>query len=128
MKVEAFLFCGVSFFFFVTDLVYASLSGEPAGTAALTIAFVMSALIAFFCAMNYHRKGIRPEDRGDGEVQDRAGLLDFFPPHSAYPPLTALGFTLSAAGVVFGLWLFLLGFGLLGAGICGFAFEFVNRE
>ncbi|GAA1925136.1 cytochrome c oxidase subunit 4 [Streptantibioticus ferralitis] len=127
MKVEAYLFTGVSLFFFVTDIIYAWLSGDPTGTAVLTVAFIMAALIAFFCAMNQRRKGTRPEDRRDGDVRDRAGLLDFFPPQSAYPPLTALGFALGALGVVFGLWLFLLGIGILATGILGFAFEFLDR-
>lgn len=128
MKTEAYLFGGVAFFFFATDVVYAWFSSEPAGTAALTVSFVMSSLICFFCTMNYRRKGLRPEDRRDADIIERAGPLDFFPPHSAYAPMTALGVALTATGVVFGLWLFIIGFGVLAGGLFGLVFQFAGRE
>lgn len=54
-------------------------SKEPAGTAALTVAFLMALLVSFFFGANYRRKGSRPEDRKKGYVQERAGLVAFFP-------------------------------------------------
>ncbi|MEV4442898.1 cytochrome c oxidase subunit 4 [Streptomyces sp. NPDC049577] len=128
MRTEAYLFAGVAAFFLGTDVFYLWFSGrEPAGTAALTVSFVMSSLMAFFFTMNYRRKGLRPEDRRDGDVADRAGPVDFFPPRSAYPVLTAFGAALTALGVVYGLWLFIIGFGLLAAGVFGMAFQYVAR-
>ncbi|MEU4211764.1 cytochrome c oxidase subunit 4 [Streptomyces sp. NPDC026206] len=128
MKAEAYLFAGVACFFLGTDAGYAWWSGrEPAGTAVLTVSFVMSSLMSFFFAMNYRRRGPRPEDRKDSQVAERAGRLDFFPPHSAYPVLTALGVALLAVGVVYGLWLFLLAAGVLAAGVGGLVFQFVGR-
>ncbi|MFI9201106.1 cytochrome c oxidase subunit 4 [Streptomyces sp. NPDC053048] len=129
MRTEALLFAGVAGFFLVTDAGYAWWSDlEPAGTAALTVAFGMASLVSFFCAMNYRRRGARPEDRPDSVVADRAGPLDFFPPSSAYPVLAAAGFALMAVGVVYGLWLFLGGVGVLLAGVLGMVFEFAERE
>lgn len=128
MRAEAWLFAGVAGFFLVTDLAYAWFSGqEPAGTAALTVSFVMSSLMSFFFAMNYRRRGLRPEDRRDADVAERAGPLDFFPPHSAYPAMTALGVALLALGVVYGLWLFIIAFGILAGGVLGMTFQFVAR-
>ncbi|GHF65133.1 cytochrome c oxidase polypeptide 4 [Streptomyces mashuensis] len=129
MKAESLLFAGVALFFLGTGAGYLAWSGrEPAGTAALTVSFVMASLISFFCAANHRRRGPRPEDRKDGLVADRAGPFDFFPPHSAYPALTALGAALTALGVVFGLWLFLTGLGVLVAGVLGLAFQYVHRD
>ncbi|MFF4218682.1 MULTISPECIES: aa3-type cytochrome oxidase subunit IV [Streptomyces] len=129
MKTEAVLFAGVAGFFLVTGAVYAWLSGrEPAGTAALTVSFVMASLMSFFFTMNYRRRGARPEDDKKAAIADRAGPLDFFPPRSAYPPLTALGAALSALGIVYGLWLFVIGFGVLAAGVGGMAFQHVQRD
>ncbi|GAA0377570.1 cytochrome c oxidase subunit 4 [Streptomyces olivoreticuli] len=129
MKTEAWLFAGVAGFFLATDAFYTWLSGrEPAGTAALTVSFVMASLVSFFCAMNHRRRGPRPEDRKSGEIAERAGPLDFFPPRSAHPPLTGLGAALTALGVVYGLWLFIIGFGLLAAGVFGMAFQYVHRD
>ncbi|WP_340384049.1 cytochrome c oxidase subunit 4 [Streptomyces sp. SS7] len=55
------------------------------------------------------------------------GPLDFFPPHSGWPVVTALGFALAATGVVYGLWLFLIGFGILARGVLGMVFQYVHR-
>lgn len=80
MKTEAYLFGGVAVFFLGTTLGYALTSGpEPAGTAALAVAFLMSSLVCFFFAQNYRRRGLRPEDDRQGEVLDRRGPVDFFP-------------------------------------------------
>ncbi|MBZ4324358.1 aa3-type cytochrome oxidase subunit IV [Streptomyces huiliensis] len=126
MRAESHLFAGVAVFFLGTDAVYAWLAREPAGVAALTVSCLMSAVIAFFCAMNHRRKGGRPEDAPDAEVRDRAGRIDFFPPESAYPPVTAAGMTLMAIGVVYGLWLFLIGCGVLLGGVSGMVFQFAR--
>jgi hypothetical protein len=128
VKPEAYLFSGVAAFFFVTGAVYAFWSKEPAGTAALTVAFLMASVIAFFCARNYSRLGSRPEDHKTSEVAERAGPLDFFPPRSPYPVMTGFGAGLAALGVVHGLWLFVIGMGVLLGGVGGLVFEFVQRD
>ncbi|AVZ70982.1 hypothetical protein SLUN_00590 [Streptomyces lunaelactis] len=128
MKTEAILFAGVAGFFLVTDVLYAVWSKDPAGTAALTVSFLMALLVTFFFATNYRRKGLRPEDRGDGEIHERSGPVDFFPPHSAWPVLTAAGSALAALGVVFGLWLFLIGLGVLLAGVFGLVLQYARPQ
>lgn len=128
MKTEAYLFAGMAAFFLVTDAVYIWLAREPAGGAALTVSFGMSSVIAFFCAVNHRRKGGRPEDRPQAEIRERSGPIDFFPPHSPYPALTALGMALMGLGVVYGLWLFLVGCGPAAGGIFGMVFQFVDVE
>ncbi|WP_372411439.1 cytochrome c oxidase subunit 4 [Streptomyces luteireticuli] len=128
MKAEAYLFAGMAAFFLVTDAVYIWLAREPAGGAALTVSFGMSAVISFFCAVNYRRKGGRPEDRSQSEIHERSGAIDFFPPHSTYPVVTALGMALMALGVVYGLWLFLVGAGVTAGGVLGMVFQFTDVE
>ncbi len=129
MKIEAFLFGGVALFFAVTAVGYGWWSDrEPAGTAALTVAFIMSTLVTFFLFIQYRRRGTRPEDHKDSEVHQRSGPLDFFPPSSIYPSLTAVGFAIAALGVIYGLWVFLIGIGLLAAGVFGFIFQFQERN
>ena len=127
MKSEAYLFAGVALFFLLTDAAYIWFAREPAGIAALTVSFLMSALIAFFCAANYRRKGLRPEDRRGSEIRERSGGVDFFPPHSTYPVVTAVGMALLSLGVVYGLWLFIIGFGIVIAGVFGMTFQFAGR-
>ncbi|MEW1776058.1 cytochrome c oxidase subunit 4 [Streptomyces sp. NPDC086777] len=128
MKAEALLFGGVAVFFGAAAALYGVWShADPTGTTALVVAFGMAALVSFFCAVGYVRHGRRPQDRTDAEVADAAGPVDFFPPHSSWPVVTALGFALAATGVVFGLWLFLIGLGVLARGVAGLVFQHVNR-
>ena len=128
MKTESRLFIGVAGFFLVTAVGYGWRSREPAGTAVLIVAFLMAALVAFFLHMQYRRRGLRAQDRQDAEIADTAGPLDFFPPHSPWPITTALGSVLAALGVVYGLWLFLLGVGVLGHGVFGMVFQHAHRD
>ncbi|MFE2072408.1 aa3-type cytochrome oxidase subunit IV [Streptomyces misionensis] len=128
MKAEAYLFAGVALFFLLTDAAYIWFAREPAGMAALTIAFCMSSVISFFFLINYRRKGTRPEDRKDSDIRERSGIVDFFPPSSGYPVVTALGAAVIAVGIVYGVWVVLIGFGLLWPGVFGLVFQFGNRE
>ena len=127
MKTEAMLFGGVAVFFGAAATLYGLWSSDPAGTAALVVAFGMGALVSFFCAVQYGRRGRRPQDRTEAEVADAAGPLEFFPPHSPWPVVTALGFAVAATGVVFGLWLFLIGFGVLARGVLGLVLQYADR-
>jgi hypothetical protein len=128
MKSEAYLFGGVAVFFALTDAAYIWFAREPAGIAALTVACLMASLIAFFCLINHRRKGRRPEDRPTGEIRERSGRVDFFPPHSRNPVITAAGVTVCAVGVIYGFWLFMIGFGVFAVGLLGMVFEFVGRD
>lgn len=128
MRTEARLFTGVAAFFAVTAAGYGWFSHEPAGTAALTIAFLMASLVAFFLRVQYRKKGLRAQDRGDAEVLDTAGPLDFFPPHSPWPVITALGAVVVALGIVYGLWLSLIGFGILTLAVLGLVLQHAGRD
>jgi cytochrome c oxidase subunit IV len=128
MKIEALLFGGVAVFFAGAAALYGVWSHDPAGTAVLIIAFGMAGVVSFFCAVQYRRRGRRPQDRTDAEVVDAAGPLEFFPPHSTWPVITALGFAVTALGVVYGLWLFLIGAGVLARGVLGLVFQYATRQ
>jgi hypothetical protein len=128
MRTEGFLFAGVALFFGVNAVGYGWYSHETAGTAALTVATLMASLVAFFCATHYSRKGLRPQDLPDAEVADSAGPLEFFPPRSPWPVYAAASVTVMALGVVFGLWLFVIGFGLLAPAVFGFVFQYAGRD
>ncbi|MER7397816.1 cytochrome c oxidase subunit 4 [Streptomyces sp. NPDC000151] len=128
MKTEAVLFAGVAVFFAVTAGVYGRYGHDPAGASVLIVACLMAALVAFFLAVQYRRRGQRAQDRRDAEVADTAGPLDFFPPASPWPLVVAAGFTVVALGVVFGLWLALLGAGVLALGVFEMVFQYAGRQ
>ncbi|MFD5328891.1 cytochrome c oxidase subunit 4 [Streptomyces sp. NPDC127092] len=128
MRAEAFVFAVTAGFFLAVDVLYGVWAREPAGIAALTVAFLMALLVCFFFARHHRVNGPRPEDRGDGEVQDRTGPLDLFPPHSGWPVLIATGAAVLALGVVYGLWLALIGLGTLAAGVGGLVFQYAGED
>lgn len=127
MKSEACLFAGVAVFFLVTDVAYIWFAREPAGIAALSVSFLMASVIAFFSFINYRRKGLRPEDRPGSEIRERTGRVDFFPSHSRHPVVTAVGATVVANGIVYGIWLILMGLGILAVGLFGMVFQYNGR-
>ncbi|MER5549575.1 cytochrome c oxidase subunit 4 [Streptomyces sp. NPDC002589] len=127
MRAEAMLFGGVALFFGGSAALYGVWSGDETGTVALVVACGMAALVAFFCLIQYRRRGTRAQDRTDAEVADGAGPVAFFPDESLWPILTALGFAVTATGVVFGLWLFLIGLGVLARGVYGMVFQYAHR-
>ncbi|MGV9422711.1 aa3-type cytochrome oxidase subunit IV [Streptomyces sp. NPDC003656] len=124
MKAEAVLFGGVALFFAGAAALYGVWSADPTGTAALVVACLMAGLIGFFCAVQYRRRGPRAQDRTKAEVADTVGPVAFFPPASLWPIVTGFGFALTATGVVFGLWLFLIGCGVLARGVLGLVFQY----
>ncbi|MFJ8079380.1 cytochrome c oxidase subunit 4 [Streptomyces sp. NPDC096205] len=128
MRTEAQLFAGVAVFFAVTATGYGWASEDPAGTAVLVVAFLMAVLVTFFLTVQYRRRGLRAQDRKDAEVADTAGPLDFFPADSPWPITVAGGACVMALGVVFGVWLLLMGLGVLGLGVFGMVFEHAGRH
>jgi hypothetical protein len=60
-------------------------------------------------------------------VADGAGPVAFFPDESMWPVVTALGSAVTATGVVYGLWLFLIGLGVLARGVFGMVFQYPQR-
>ncbi|MGW0732370.1 aa3-type cytochrome oxidase subunit IV [Streptomyces sp. NPDC002851] len=128
MRTEARLFALVAAFFGATAIPYWWFSRDPAGTAALVVAFLMALLVTIFLSIQHLKRGMRPEDRRNAEIKDRGGPLDFFPPRSAHPPLAALGVAVMALGVVYGLWLFLIGTGVLAGAVYGFVFQHAQGD
>lgn len=104
MRTESRLFTGVAVFFGAEAALYGWWSREPAGTAALVLAFLMASLVAFFLRVQYRRRGLRAQDRGEGEVVDTAGPLDFFPraapgrSRSRWPPWCSRSASSSGCG------------------------------
>jgi hypothetical protein len=128
VRTEALLFTGVALFFGGVTIPYAMYAEDPAGTSAVFIAFLMASLVAFFLSTQYKRHGRRPEDRRSGEIMERGGPFDFFPPRSAWPVSIALGVAVTATGIVFGLWLVLIGAGITATAVSGFVFQYARAH
>ncbi|MFD7811865.1 cytochrome c oxidase subunit 4 [Streptomyces sp. NPDC059785] len=127
MSSESGVFLGVSAFFGICAAGYGWWSLEPAGTAALIVSCLMAALVSVFLANQRRSTGVPAQNRKEAEVRDTTGPVAFFPPRSAFPVLAAAGTALTALGVVYGLWLFLIGLGVLVPGVWGFVFQYGQR-
>lgn len=128
MKAEAMLFAGISVFFAAAAGIYNGYAHEPAGKAVLIVCCVMAGLIAFYCQVQYQRRGVRAQDRTDAEIAETAGPLTFFAPHSGYPPLAGAGTAIVLLGLVVDLWLCWVGGALLLIAIIGSLSQFPERQ
>ncbi|MCW2606466.1 MAG: hypothetical protein JWO60_1159 [Frankiales bacterium] len=131
MKVEGFLFGFYALFFIPVTIVYWVLSGDPTGTTALVLTFGLSAMVGYYLWFTARRMEARPEDRPDAEVSEGEGEIGFFSPHSWWPIALAASFSIVGLGLVFGVWIGLIGVGFLLISVFGFLFEYyvgINRS
>ncbi len=88
MKFETYIFGINTVFFAVVAPGYWFITGDPTGTAALTMTTLLTALVTFYLGFHASKMEPRPEDRKEGEIAEGAGELGFFPP---YRLVAALG-------------------------------------
>jgi hypothetical protein len=132
MRIEARLFEILTGFFLLTGIVYGALTAvfargglEWAGTTALILTAGLALIIGTFFRFIARRLDTRPEDYADAEIADGAGELGFFPPHSWWPILVALSFSVAAVGAALWLpWLIFAGVVFVLAAVCGMVFEY----
>jgi len=128
MKNEAWIFGINAIFFLIVAPTYWLLSEDPTGTAALVMAFGLTALVTFYLGFHANKMDPRPEDRREAEVVDGAGELGFFPPYSWWPLWCAMALAVCVLGVVFGWWLFIIGVGVGSITLIGWVFEYYRGE
>ena len=125
MKVEACLFLGCAAFFGGSDIVYWYFSHDPTGTTALALAVCLAFLTGFYLLFTGRRLPTRrPEDDTEGEIDEGAGELGFFSPHSWWPLFVGIAAAVAALGVAVGWWLFLIGALATLLSMVGFVFEY----
>lgn len=128
MKVEAWLFAGNAIFFAIVAPSYWLITGDPTGTAALTMTFGLTALVTFYLGFHANKMDMRPEDDKLGDIFEGAGELGFFPPYSWWPLWCAMSLAVCVLGIVFGWWLFIIGAGVGSITLVGWVFEFYRGE
>ena len=128
MKSEAWIFGICSIFFVLVTPAYWFISGDPTGSMALLMTFLLVTLIAFYLGFHARKitaSGGRPEDRKDGEIADGAGELGFFPPYSWWPLWCSLTLGVCVYGIAMGAWwLFIIGVMLGALALVGWIFEY----
>lgn len=104
MKIEARIFEAIAVFFLVMGTVYTIATHyfrtgvEWAGVMALFFTAALAVLSGTYFRFVARRVEIRPEDYDEAEIEDGAGELGFFSPHSYWPIAIAVGAALFALG------------------------------
>lgn len=130
MKVETWLFLGLTGFFAIATVIYAVLAPkEVVGITALVLSTGLTLIIGTFLLFVSRRlEAPRPEDDDDAEIADGAGDLGFFSPGSYFPFFLAVCVALVAVATAYLLvWLMVISVGFLLWVVCGLVYEYHRR-
>jgi hypothetical protein len=90
--------------------IYWFVAYEPAGAALLASFAVAMLIIAGYVGLKLRGAARDPEDRADARPEDAGGqIVGTFPSESVWPIALAFGSMLLVGGLVYGVWLALVG-------------------
>ena len=124
MRIEGTTFALGAVFFPILAVVYWVLAQDPIGTTAIGLCGAVAFLVAFYTLYTSKRVYPRPEDRLDGEIDEADPEFGFFSPHSWWPLIVGFGTFLVFNGLIFAVWLLVLGVVVLVLGLIGWVFEY----
>lgn len=124
MKAGWKLFTGLAVFYFIVGIIYWLVGGEAVGMTAIPLSGALAALVGYYLWFTNRRLGIQPEDKLDGEIEENAGEIGFYSPHSWWPLPVGFFATASGLGLIIGWWLTLIAVGGLIVSIMGFVLEY----
>ncbi|MDY6811218.1 MAG: cytochrome c oxidase subunit 4 [Actinomycetota bacterium] len=131
MKIEARIFELLTAFFFLAAVIYtiftatASRGVEWVGVTAMFFSAGLTLIAGTYFRFVARRVEIRPEDYEDAEVEDGAGELGFFSPHSWWPILIAAGAAMFGIGFATGnLWFAIFAAAVIIGTTAGLVFEY----
>ncbi|MHB1067983.1 MAG: cytochrome c oxidase subunit 4 [Candidatus Nanopelagicales bacterium] len=128
MKVEGRLFALVAAFFFLIALIYWYVSRDPIGTTALVMSGGLGFLVAFYLLYTSKRVFPRPEDRLDAEIDEADPEYGFYSPHSWWPLAVGFSTFLVVLGLIFAVWIIVLGVSVLMISLVGWLFEYYRKD
>ncbi len=106
MRVEAWLLSAGVLFFVPVGVIYGYVAEwEPVGTVGFFLLGGMFALAGGYMWLTARRVSPRPEDNPTADIEDRAGDVGTFAPHSWWPFVMGLGVAIAFLGVAIGWWL-----------------------
>ena len=124
MKAGWKLFAGLAVFYFVVGIIYWLVGGEAVGMTAIPLSGGLAALVGYYLWFTNRRLGVQPEDKLDGEIEENAGEIGFYSPHSWWPLPVGFFATASGLGLIIGWWLTIIAVGGLIISIMGFVLEY----
>jgi hypothetical protein len=124
VKIEGWLFALGAAFYLVVAGAYWFLSRDEIGTTALVMTGALAFLVAFYMLYTAKRVYPRPEDRLNAEIDEADPEYGFFSPHSWWPLAVGFSAFLVVLGLIFAVWLVVLGITVLMFAIIGWMFEY----
>ena len=124
MKIEGLLFAMGAVFYAVIAGIYWYFSRDQIGTTALALTGALAFLVAFYALYTSKRVYPRPEDRLDAEVEEADPEYGFFSPHSWWPLVLGFSTMVIVFGLLFAVWLIVLGVFVLFVALIGWMFEY----
>ena len=124
MKIEGLLFAMGAVFYAVIASIYWYFSRDQIGTTALALTGALAFLVAFYALYTSKRVYPRPEDRLDAEVDEADPEYGFFSPHSWWPLVLGFSTMVIVFGLIFAVWLIVLGVFVLFVALIGWMFEY----
>jgi uncharacterized membrane protein HdeD (DUF308 family) len=115
-------------FYSVVAGIYWYLSRDEIGTTALALTGALAFLISFYALYTSKRVYPRPEDRLTAEIDEADPEYGFFSPHSWWPLVVGFSTMLIVLGLIFAVWLIVLGVSVLIVGLVGWLFEYYRGE
>jgi len=126
VKIEGFLFAGGAAFYGLLATIYWVITKEIVGSTALALTGALAFLVGFYALYTSRRVGVRPEDDPNADVEDADPDYGFFSPHSWWPLAVGIGTMVTVLGLIFAVWILILGVGLLMGAIIGLVFEYYH--
>ena len=128
MRLEGALFgMGFVFYAFLAGI-YWYFSRDEVGTTALALTGALAFLISFYALYTSKRVYPRPEDRLDAEVDEADPEYGFYSPHSWWPLAVGVSVLALVFGLIFAVWLIVLGVAALMFAVIGWLFEYYRGE
>ena len=128
MRIEGALFgMGFIFYAFLAGI-YWYFSRDEVGTTALALTGALAFLISFYALYTSKRVYPRPEDRLDAEVDEADPEYGFYSPHSWWPLAVGVSVLALVFGLIFAVWLIVLGVAALMFAVIGWLFEYYRGE
>jgi hypothetical protein len=98
---------------------------EWVGTVGIALSAILSSLISFYLRLSHRGQGGElPEDRADAEIDDGEAEQGFFSPWSWWPIMLALSAGLVFGGLAVGIWISIIGVGVLVVSLIGWQYEY----
>ena len=128
MKTEGRLFAAGCALFLLIGAIYWYFAHDPIGTTVLIMSGALAFLVGFYLLYTSKRVYPRPEDRGDANIDEADPEYGFFSPNSWWPLAVGIAAACVVLGLVFAVWLIVLGAGILAISLIGWLVEYYRRD